>query len=493
MMARTAPMRAFATAAAALLLGTPGLAFAQAGASPVVEKHAQTGRPHSTGKPYAARNLADRIVLTAGADASREMGVAWRTDTGRPDTVLQWAPAVDGPTLSHFARTVTGTSTTGTSENGEAIYHKVRLTGLEPGRSYVYRVMGTAGWSEWFGFDTAPEKGDIQPFEILYFGDTQNGILEHGSRVIRTAFARSANPRLVIHAGDLVAQREEKVHDDEWGEWFEAGGFHYASIPQVPAPGNHEYVDIPDPTGGDEEGRALGDHWGWSFALPANGARGAEATTYHVDWGDVRIIVLDGTSAIDLGTLEAQTSWLDRALAESKARWNLVAFHQPIYTCARPNDTEELKAVWEPILRQRRVDLVLQGHDHCYSRLTSAEGREAGRAARRRGAAQGPVYMVSVVGSKQYGLNDRAETQPDRVAEDTQLFQRLRFENSRIVVDSLTATGRLYDRYIIERQANGRNRLIEPGTDDAGSPLPHIRRCQGETGPDGAPCTARRR
>ena len=37
---------------------------------------------------------------------------------------------------------------------------------------------------------------------------------------------------------------------------------------------------------------------------------------------------------------------------------------------------------------------------------------------------QGPVYVVSVVGSKMYGVNDRARTQSDKGAADTQLCQQ---------------------------------------------------------------------
>ncbi|NWO81704.1 hydrolase, partial [Escherichia coli] len=92
----------------------------------------------------------------------------------------------------------------------------------------------------------------------------------------------------------------------------------------------------------------------------ANGAEPARATTYYVDYQGVRFIVLDGTSAIDLGTMDAQTRWLDATLASSKAKWNVVLFHQPVFTCARPTDTAEIKSAWKPVFDARKVDLVLQ-------------------------------------------------------------------------------------------------------------------------------------
>lgn len=436
---------------------------------------------HSVGKPYAARNLPDRIVLTAGADATREMAVAFRTDTAQSLAHAQIATGIDGPSLEANAKLVAGTSTPISTENGEAIYHQIRFTGLEPDRAYVYRVKGSAGWSEWFQFRTA--SAEAEPFRFLYFGDTQNNILSIASRVIRQAFHSTARPALVVHAGDLVAQRDDKVHDDEWGEWTQAGAYNYAIVPQLPATGNHEYVDAFAADG--SESRKLGPHWPRQFALPSNGAPGVKATTYHVDYQGVRFIALDGTAALDLGALDAQTKWLDAALASSKATWNVVTFHQPIFTCARPQDTEELKAAWKPIFEARKVDLVLQGHDHCYSRLTAEAGKTASAKARADGGIQGPVYLVSVTGSKMYGLNDRSGIQPDRVAEDTQLYQVIDVEADRLALRTRTATGRLYDGFDLIRQADGSNRLVEV------EGLIDVRRCDGRTGPDAIACTAK--
>ncbi|OJU54466.1 MAG: hydrolase, partial [Brevundimonas sp. 67-6] len=340
-----------------------------------------------------------------------------------------------------------GTTAPIENENGRALYHQARFDGLKPDTRYVYRVRAADGWSEWLPFRTA--KVEFAPFRFIYLGDTQNDILEIGSRVIRSAFKEAGPAALVVHAGDLVAQREVKVHDDEWGEWTEAGGRAFAMTPQLPASGNHEYVDHILPNG--EESRLLGPHWPLQFALPDNGADGAKATSYYVDYQGVRFIVLDGTAAIDLGAGESQTRWLDRVLAKSPARWNVALFHQPIYTCARPEDTEELKAAWKPIFDARNIDLVLQGHDHCYGRVSNPAGAEASRADSAAGRPQGPVYVVSVTGSKMYGLNDRADTQPVRAAENTELYQLIDVEADRLSFRAFTATGGLYDAFTLER------------------------------------------
>ncbi|HET6524577.1 metallophosphoesterase family protein [Sphingopyxis sp.] len=437
--------------------------------------------PRSPGLPYAPKNLPDRIVLSPGADPAREMAIAYRTDTAQAESQAQLAVSVDGPTLEDKAALVTGEAMPVDSSYGPSLYHQVRFTGLTPDTVYAYRVKGAAGWSEWYQFRTAA--AEAKPFRFLYLGDVQNGILTYASRVIRQAFHAHGDIRLTVHAGDLVGQRDDLDHDDEWGEWNAAGGYNYAIVPQLPATGNHEYVDVLKADG--SESRKLGPYWSAQFALPANGADPVKATTYYVDYQGVRFIILDGTAAIDLGTMQAQTDWLDATLASSKANWNVVLFHQPVFTCARPNDTKEIKAAWKPVFEKRKVDLVLQGHDHCYSRLTSEAGREASAKARADGSVQGPVYLVSVTGSKMYRLNDRAGRQPDKIAEATELYQIVDVEPQWLKFRTYTASGRLYDGFDLERTGAG-NRLHE-----IAEPTIAARSCSGETGPDGGRCVAR--
>lgn len=446
--------------------------------APIAAAETAAPVPRAPGQPYAATGIPDRIVLTPAADPAHGMALAWRTDPRQVSAEAELAVALDGPAIGAGARKIAGTSAPIETENGAALYHQVRFDGLAPDTVYAYRVKGADGWSEWRQFRTAAD--GFRPFRFLYFGDVQNGILEHGARVIRRAFKATAEPALAVFAGDLVASRDDMTHDDEWGEWNAAGSYNFGETPVLPAAGNHEYVDVFLPDGA--ESRALAPHWLLQFALPGNGVAPVGATTYAVDYQGVRFVVLDGTAALDLGAMEAETKWLDKVLAEPGPLWRIVVVHQPVYTCARPNDTPGFKENWAPIFAARKVDLVLQGHDHCYARLASPEGRDATVRHIAAGDVQGPVYVVSVTGKKMYGLNDRAATQADRTAADTQLYQVIDVEQGRLAFAAYTATGRLYDAFTLTRAPDGANRL------EQAIPETPERLCEGGRGPDGPAC-----
>jgi hypothetical protein len=111
-----------------------------------------------------------------------------------------------------------------------------------------------------------------------------------------------------------------------------------------------------------------------------------------------------------------------------------------------------------PVIRRHRVDLVLQGHDHTYARSNLPTGVSGPD---RPG---GTVFVVSVSGPKMYNLERKDWMQ--RVAEDTQLYQLIRVEESRIYYEARTALGTLYDAFELRRNGGG-NRLIDLTPSDA--------------------------
>lgn len=390
---------------------------------------------------YVPTVFPDRIVATPAQDAASGFAVAWRTDARVQAPSLEIAVAGDSPDIGAPRRVHAETSELRT-ENGVAHHHRAEVDGLAPDTLYAWRVQGGGTWSAWHHTRTAAAQG--APLTLLYFGDTQNKNVSLTTRVVREAMRQAPDARLALFAGDLVSGGDGE-DDNEWGEWFESEGPLPTSMVVAPAPGNHEYFEEFEDT--PRERRVLGIHWPLQFALPGNGAPGAERTTYWFDYQDVRVAVIDGTSALDLGTAQAQAQWLDGVLAGNPRRWTIVMTHQPFYSPRAGRDNELLRRHLLPVIRRHAVDLVLQGHDHVYGRRLDEDGRL-------------PVFAVSVAGAKQYRLSTHARDSMDPVAEDTQLFQVVRIDGDRLRYESRTATGRLYDAFELVGARESR-RLVE--------------------------------
>lgn len=422
----------------ALLVAACTAASAQAGAARQAEPNTRV--PEGVVR-YAPTGFPDRIVASPAQDAATGFAVAWRTDASVSSPLLEIVVAGDSPDMGEPRRVTAATRALAT-ENGIAHHHRADVADLQPDTLYAWRVQGDRTWSAWHHTRTAAGEG--APLTLLYFGDTQNKNVSLTTRVVREAMRHAPDARLALYAGDLVSGGDGE-DDTEWGEWFESNERLPTSLVVAPAPGNHEYFEAFEDT--PQERRVLGAHWPATFALPGNGAAQAPRTTYWFDYQDVRVVVIDGTSALDLGTAKAQAAWLDRALASNPRRWNILLTHQPFFSPREGRDNALLRQHLLPVIRKHRVDLVLQGHDHVYGRLKEA--------------APTPVFVVSVAGAKQYRLSDRARTTMRPVAEDTQLFQVLRFDDARLRYEARTATGRLYDAFDLVDEGAAGKRLVE--------------------------------
>jgi len=403
---------------------------------------------------YAATTFPDRIILVLTDTPATTQTVNWRTNHAASEPEAQITKAHAGAGLHLNAVTVTAATRPLVTDNGLAHHHSVTFDNLEPDTLYAYRVRGHGTWSEWLQFRTAA--ATPAPFSFIYFGDAQNSVKSHFSRVIREAFAEAPRAALMLHAGDLVNLRDG-IHDDEWGEWFEAGGFLHAMLPSLPVAGNHEYVYHPDPDNPDAEpSRELSPHWPRQFSVPANGPAGLEETVYYVDYQGVLFVALDSMLAIDDESLAIrQAEWLDALLAGHPRRWTIVSHHHPMFSVSLGRDNPSLREHWKPVYDRHGVDLVLQGHDHTYGRNNLAEGTQV------TDADTGTTYVVSVAGPKMYLVSDTAKAEMDRTGEDVQLFQIIHVEADRLSYESRTAVGDVYDAFQIVRDSSGRRQFVD--------------------------------
>ena len=449
-----------------------------------------------------------RVALTPTDSPTTSQSVSWLAPDDVATAQLELQPVAGGATRT-LAATAVGTV------NGNPHQHfSVTIEDLSPATGYRYRVGRAGRWSDWHGFTTAsPSATD---FSFLYYGDAQQGLDTTWPRVVRAAEARVPQAAGSVHAGDLVNNADREV---QWEGWFAGMGDTAASTQVLAAPGNHEYL-------GDPLMRA----WKASFEYPRNQpsratigeladlavgdtpvarqhaayfdhftALGAE-TVYVVDYQGVRFVTLNATR--DLGFLTPdvlppcsgagcpssapgdlwirfQAAWLDGVLARSGATWNVVTFHQPVFSAAVGRNEPIIRRHWRPVLQDRDVDLVLMGHDHSYAR-----GYDDRDATSTPGLTTGPVYVVSNSGPQHYQL----ETDPARNVwlangatqvrtgqgvttyqvvdvTDTSLRYRSWLVEKGATADTGLPEGALFDEFTVTRAADGRKWVTEPGVD----------------------------
>ena len=497
--------------------------------------------PNSSIKKYSEElahspsPLPDRVVLTWNDDPSSSQAVTWRTDISVEKGFAQIAIAnANGRALK--PEEFIAETTYFKSDINEAYYHSVTFKNLKPSTLYAYRVGDGINWTEYYHFKTASLNDE--PFSFIYFGDAQNEVKTHWSRVFREAFRDSPRAAFTLHAGDLI-----DIHnmDSQWGEWHQGPDWVNGTIPVIATPGNHEYqkdseskriwtlkdgrniniditsldnkggvltVNIEDPEGREgvikvsEDGiiidadkgietitgfqknelvnklilggkeplydrlrnpsneEIVSNHWRPQFSFPIQDVpdERLEETTYFIDYQGVRFISLDSNIAI-----EEQKPWLRKVLEDNPNRWTILTFHHPLYSPASSRDNVSIREQWKPILDEFRVDLVLSGHDHSYSRtglvdITSIENVPAGYK-QAYDPEIGTVHVVSVSGPKLYEITKGKFAK--KLGENTQLYQIIDIEKNNLRFRAFTATGELYDEFLLQKRSSKPNRLIE--------------------------------
>ena len=398
----------------------------------------------------------DRIILTFNGDPSTKRAVTWRTDSTVEKAKAQIAIA---GVNSKFARqAIEYIATTqefdlGLYKSNNSLivnYHSVIFENLKPNTLYAYRVGDDENWSEWIQFKTASDK--YSQTQFVYFGDAQNDILSHWSRVIRMAYQTAPNASFVIHAGDLV----DTAHRDyEWAQWFKAGGFIHSQWTAIPVVGNHEFQRFNDSTS-----RRLSIQWRPQFSLPIeeNLDEKLHETVYTVEYQDVLILVLNST-----GLLEEQTEYIKEKLSNTDAKWKIVTNHHSVFSPAEGRDFEYARRVWKPLFDKYGVDLVLNGHDHTYARghvpVKSPNTDELGNFK--------TLYVTSVSGPKQYKVDNEALNNyisdgyiNQKTGEQTQFYQVISIEGNKLFYDAYTVLGDKYDSAIITKDFSTGKKLL---------------------------------
>jgi hypothetical protein len=310
--------------------------------------------------------------------------LTWSADAHPSDgVVVNWQ--TDLPCRGVVAYAPPGGPTTLAAGQQRRFRHHVSLTGLEADTPYRYRVYDCAGRaSEPFSFHTLATDADRLSLVLLADMQDDGDPDEAWGAVAAAVLAQAGDADLLLIPGDMSCSDSP----GSWWRFFHRARALLASIPMVPALGNH---DTPG------RGHSLdSDSFESLFALP-NGS-GTEAW-YRLDLGHASILVLDSeapaTLARDAGP---QRAWLEEELRDlrNSPGWTLVAMHEPLYNLGRRFYASQRS--YRPVSQgfEGVVDWAFTGHEHIYQRTLplrfDAELATSGRYGR--GEDEGVGYLV---------------------------------------------------------------------------------------------------
>ena len=311
-----------------------------------------------------------QVSLTPGADET-ELNFAWYSkDEGKATPVVHFG--TDRSNLKAF----TGTSAavdTSLTDGAKYVYNHVTVTGLKENTTYYYTV-------EKNGVETDVETYQTRSFstvKMLYVGDPQIGaskgqpqggedlVADSGAantaarndafgwnRTLEIAAEQNPDLSFIISAGDQV-NKTGKAKEEEYAGYLSPDLL--ASLPVATTIGNHD---------------SLNADYMYHFNNPNATDYGTTEAggDYYYSYGEGLFIVLNTNN---YNVAEHKQAIAEAVSSDPDAAWRVVTIHQDIYgTGLDHSDTDGmiLRTQLTPIFDQYDIDVVLQGHDHTYSR-----------------------------------------------------------------------------------------------------------------------------
>ena len=354
------------------------------------------------------------VILGVGADESQRM-VTWysSTDTAQSVQVAPTAAVVDG-SLPSTAVLFAATGAANIATSGGYNRHAT-ISGLEEDTAYSYRVGSDGAWSSVSSFKTQAFDGE---YDFLFFGDPQIGSSgdlakdEAGwNDTLNVALAANPDAEILVSGGDQVETANTEAH---WDSFLAPQKLR--EYPWAATIGNH-----------DVGGKAYEQHLSTpntdrSAAYYRNGDPASDSSggDYWYVFNDVLFIDLNSNSYATSqggGGDEAHMAYVTDIIGQhgAEAKYTVLVYHHSIYSPAdhaQDADNKARRVDFPTTFSELGVDLVLQGHDHSYSRsyeIKNGEKADAGEQPGEAEVAPGPggvIYVTanSASGSKYYDI-----------------------------------------------------------------------------------------
>lgn len=261
------------------------------------------------------------------------------------------------------------------SETDTTYYYvsKAVVSGLEPNTEYSYQICDSVAkvYSVAATFKTANPSDSS--FTFLHFADSQvNGSKDGESlgkdtgiafgNTLAAATANCPSSAFMLHTGDIV---EWSKYEGYWENMLDFNKKYFNKYIFATISGNHETTY----RNGKNE---IYKH----FNIKTDSQTTTKGFYYYFDYGNARFIMLNTNDLTSDKKLKAdQMAWLAEVLSNNPKKWTIVSMHNPLYSPGKYGDSPDWNSVCLALRNQLsnlfaeyNVDLVLQGHDHVYSR-----------------------------------------------------------------------------------------------------------------------------
>ena len=336
------------------------------------------------------------MVATINGDPKTKMGFCWFTNESVTEGVVQII-AKKNATAADFASdaviTVPATTTTtpplhyAISSSGilkEAKIdkntafryesHKALADNLNPGTDYSWRVGYKGHWSPIARFRTADDQQE--EFSFIYMTDShiQNKEYIDAARLCAEAVARDEkNARFCVFPGDFVDTGTDNNSEWEWERWFEeALQPVLMQMPLVPTDGNHDDSPLLN--------YSYHFNTDTTFNLETKVRPQFAGINYSFVYGDMQLIAFSmqdfwrgeydyANSTSEYFTRDLGNWFRKQTAAHPEATWRVGLVHKNLFSGSdhqRDKETPLMRATMLPVMKECRMDLVLQGHDHTY-------------------------------------------------------------------------------------------------------------------------------
>ena len=277
--------------------------------------------------------------------------------------------------------------------------NQVTLDGLEPDTEYMYRFSNGDTVSEVKTFKT----GGTGDFSFFAAGDPQIGSggplngKEGWDKTLNLLPELDSSASFLLSLGDQVQAGKD---EEEYDAYINREGFNGLTL--APIIGNH-----------DDRGNAHEEHF--KVSNVQNEGKSNAGSNYYYVYNNTLFICLNSNNK-DYGEHKVT---IEKAIAENpNVKWRVVTFHHPPYTVARhalDKYITDMRSTLVPILKENKIDLVLNGHDHVYTRTHVMDGTkpiiewengEEGKAPNEYVNPKGIIYVTtnSASGSKFYDI-----------------------------------------------------------------------------------------